>query len=121
MGGIIALSFFRKSKTLPTVVGTLSTLLVNKDSLGVQNLVTIALDKYTSSLHAIYELIGALTGERVFSTSNHLRDVKEERQDRKKNRENANNVKLGGIVNDQGKFEKCLFLRSKHMGSWMSI
>ena len=55
-----------KSKTLPPVVGTLSTFLVNKSGLDLQNLVTSSAEKYTSSLHAIYDLIDAVTGNGEF-------------------------------------------------------
>ena len=41
-------------------------------------------EKYISSLSASDELIGAVNGERVFSTSDHIREVKGERRDKKR-------------------------------------
>ena len=45
---------------------------------------TSAADKYTRLLHASYELIGAVTGERELINDNHLWSVKDEIQERKK-------------------------------------
>ena len=52
--------FFGRLKTLPPVVGTLSTFLVNKSKMGLQNSVTSAEEKYTSFLCARYDLIGSV-------------------------------------------------------------
>ena len=57
---------------LPPIAGTLSKMLVNKYSLGLQDPVTSAIDKYLSLLHVSYELIGDVKGEGYFSTANHL-------------------------------------------------
>ena len=46
---------------------------------------------------------------------------KEEWQDGKKYRDDANGEKLRGIISDQGALKKSLFLRTKHMGSWLII
>ena len=113
--------FFEKSKTLPPVVGTISTLTVKKASLGLQNPVTSAADKYTSSICASYNMIGTVTDEMYFSTADQLLEVKEERRYGKRDWDDANDTKLRGIVNDQGNFEKRLFLCAKHTGSWTII
>ena len=89
--------------------------------MGLQNPLTAASKKYTSSLRASYELIGAVTGKREFSTADHLQAVKEERQGGKINWDGANAAKLREIIHDQVDFKKSLFLRVKHMGSWMSV
>ena len=69
--------FFGKPKTLPTIVVTLSMMSVKKSGMGLQNLETSAAEKYTSSLHAIYDLIGTVTGERDFTTNDQLHAVKD--------------------------------------------
>ena len=60
---------FRKSKYLPPIIGTLSTITVEKSSLGLQFPVTSENEKYPSSLHAISKLIGAVTGASAFQPS----------------------------------------------------
>ena len=80
---------------------------------------TSAADKYTSSLRASYELICAVTGERGFSTTDRLWNVKEKKQYRKKYWDGENDTKLGLIFNYEGDFKKRLFLRAKHTGSWI--
>ena len=55
--------FFGKSKTLPPIVGTLSTLSVKKSGMVLHNPVTSAKEKYNSSLRALCKLIGAVTGK----------------------------------------------------------
>ena len=42
-------------------------------------------------------------------------------QDRKKDQDETNGVKLRGIVNDKGDFEKRLFLRANCTTSWVII
>ena len=32
-----------------------------------------------------------------------------------------NDAKIRGVVNDQGRLEKIIFLRAKYTGSWMSV
>ena len=113
--------FFGKWKTLPSILGTLSTLPVNKYGLGLHNPVTSAAEKYTSLLHANYNMIGAVTGEMQFSTADHLRAVKEERQDGNKYWYDENDAELRVIVNYHGDFDKSLFLRANHTGYWLSV
>ena len=55
--------------------------LVNKYGMGLHNPMTSAKYNYTSSLPWSYELIGAVTGKGAFSTADHIREVKRERQD----------------------------------------
>ena len=54
--------FFGKFKTLPQIVGDLSMLPVNKSGMGLQNPMTSVEDKYTSSLIASDDIIGAVKG-----------------------------------------------------------
>ena len=53
-----------ENRTLPSIIGTLSSMLVKKSVLGLQNLVTPADENFLSSLCAITELIRAMKGER---------------------------------------------------------
>ena len=62
-----------------------------------------------------------MTGEIEFSTADHLQGLREERRDRKKNRDEANDAKLGGIVNNTKKPNGCLILRAKNRGSWLTM
>ena len=112
---------FGRLETPPPIVGALSTLPVNKSGLGLQNYVTSAAEKYTSLLRAICKMIGAVMGDREFSTADHIREIKEERQYGKKYRDELNGTKLRGIVSDQGNSKKRLLLRAKHTSSWMSV
>ena len=106
---------FGKLRTLPPVVVTLGKFLVNKAGLGPQNPEKSAAERYKIPLHVSYELIGAVTGERDFSTANHLQADKEERREGKKDRDDRNGTKLRGIVNDQGKLrETSLNTRQSH-------
>ena len=82
---------------------------------------TTAAYKHTISLRASYELIGSVTVKKKCSITDHLLAVREERWDMKKCRDDVNDAKLRRIVNDQGYFDKRLFLRAKHPGSCLSI
>ena len=54
----------------------------------------------------ICDLIGAVKGERDFSTANHIRAVKGERQDGKKYWDAVNDAKLQEIVSNQSALKK---------------
>ena len=54
--------FFGKTKTLSSVVGALSTMLVSKSGLGLMNPVTSAQEKYLSSTGVSAELTQSVTG-----------------------------------------------------------
>ena len=58
---------------------------------------------------------------REFSTTDQILAVKEEKLDSKKYQYDANDAKLQGIVSNQGAFEKRLFLRANHTGSWLIL
>ena len=75
-----------------------------------------AQEKYTSSLRASDELIGAVKGKRVFSTADHIQEVKGERRDKKK-QDTTNDAKLKIIVSYQVAFENLIFLDDKHTGA----
>ena len=68
--------FFGNLKTLTPVVGSISTLPVNKASMGLQNPVKSESDKYIRLQCARYELIGAVTGEREFQPLTNFRRLK---------------------------------------------
>ena len=53
--------------------------------------------------------------------ADHIWAVKGGRRDRKKDGYAVNDAKLQGIVNNQGDYEKRLFLRAKHMSAWLSV
>ena len=52
--------------------------------------------------------------EQVFSTGDHIRAVKGERRDGKKERYTVNDVKLKGIVRNQGDFDKRVTKRTRY-------
>ena len=60
-------------------------------------------------------------GWELYSTADHIWVVKENRRDRKKDWDGANDVKLREIVSDQSAFNKRLFLRANHTYSWMRV
>ena len=59
-GKLFALPFIWKIKTLPKIVGDLSTFPLKKSGLGLQNTVTLEKEKYNSLLRARCELVGAV-------------------------------------------------------------
>ena len=66
-------------------------------------------------------MIGVITGEREFSTTDHIRVVKEKRWDRRKYQDDVNDAKLQLTISDQGTLKKHLFLRDNHMKFWLSV
>ena len=64
--------FFRKYKSLPPIVGTLSTILVNKFGLDLQKPVTSSDERYQSLQRARTELIRSVTRESDFPTADYL-------------------------------------------------
>ena len=58
---------------------------------------TSAAEKYTILLRKICELIGSVTGKRDFSTSDHIRKIKEERWDGKKYWDDVNDQNSGEL------------------------
>ena len=56
--------FFGKYKSLPPIVGTLSTMPVNKSGMVPQYMVTSSNNKYLSLICASCNLIGSVKGER---------------------------------------------------------
>ena len=65
--------FFRKTKTLSPIVGTLSTILIKVARLGLLNPVTPEKEEYLISQRESMELIRDMTGGGAFSNANHLR------------------------------------------------
>ena len=118
---LFALSFTWKIEKYLSLCRNFEYVAGKKDGLGLQNPATSAAEKYTSLLRARYYMIGAVMGDREISTADHLWSVKEERRDGKKYWDEVNDAKIRGIVNDQGNFEKRLFLYAHHTGSWLSV
>ena len=56
-----------------------------------------------------------------FSNSNHLRNLSEERRDWKKPHDVAYESRTKGLLSDLQDTDKCIILRAKRTGSWMSI
>ena len=86
--------FFVKSKSLPSIVGTLSMVLVKKSGLGLQNSVTSADEKPLSLQHLRTELIRYMKGESKFSAADYLQVVKEERSGGRKTQDDVNTAEL---------------------------
>ena len=72
-GNFLPHLFFRKTKTLSPIVGTLSKIPIKVAGLDLLNPVTSEKEKYLSSQQGSNELIRAVTGGGEFSNANHLR------------------------------------------------
>ena len=94
---------------------------VKKSGLGLQEPVTLTKKKDLSSLHTSRELIGAITGERSFSTTDHLLALREERRDWKKRQYESNEAKLKEPVKELKATDSRLILCAKNTGSWMTV
>ena len=57
----------------------------------------------------------------AFSNANHLWSLSEERSDRKKAQGTTYESKLKGLVSYLQGTDKCLLLRTKITGAWMSV
>ena len=112
---------FGISKSLPPIVGTLSTMRVNKSGLGLQDPVKLANKKYPSFLRAICNLIGSVKGYRDFSTADHLLVLREERRDNQKIRYDANWSKLKGLVRYLEVLDHRIIICAKNLGYWMTV
>ena len=66
-------------------------------------------------------MIWAVVGESEFYTTDHLQSLREENRDGQKIRYDANNAKLGRIVDNLYAPNRRLMLRTKHMGFWMNL
>ena len=96
-------------------------MLVKKDGLGLQNPVASADKKFSRSRRASTELIQAGMGEIVFSTADRFQILKEERCDGQKSWDDANDEKIGGLVNNLKSPDTRLILHAKHPGSWLTV
>ena len=91
--------FFIKKKSLSPIVGALSKMTIEEYRLGIMNPVTSEKEKYPIFHQARTELIRDVTvGGGGFLNANHLLALREERHERAKNRGEANNSKLLGLV-----------------------
>ena len=82
---------------------------------------TSSQEKYLISHRGSAELVWAVTGGGAFSNADHLWTLSEERHDGKKERDGAYTSKLKGLVRNLKCTDKCLFLRSKIIGDWLSV
>ena len=85
--------FFGKLKSLPPIVGTLSTIPVKKFGLSLQDPVTPANQKYLRMLRGSSNMIGSITEEREFSNIDHLLALREEMNDAQKIRDDAQTIR----------------------------
>ena len=85
---------FGKSKNIPPIVGTLSTMPVKKYVMGLLSSVMSSNKRYISLKCSSTELIRSMVGRGAFSNADHLLDLREERRDGKKNQDDVNVTKL---------------------------
>ena len=62
-----------------------------------------------------------MEGEGEFSTADHLLDLREERRDGQKIRDDANNVNLRLIVYNLEATDCRIILSAKNTGSWITV
>ena len=94
---------------------------VNKSGLGPQDPVTSASKKYLSLIRTSRKLIEAVTGERSFSTADHLLALREGRRDGQNIEDDTNGSKLKGLVKYLEALILQLFIRAKKTGSWLIV
>ena len=94
---------------------------INKSGLGLLNFVTSKNKKYPSLKRVSTELIRYVTGEGAFSNGNHLLEIREERRDRQKKQDDANDYKLKVLVRGLDVIDRQLILRAKRIGAWMNV
>ena len=92
-----------------------------KAGLGLKNPMTSVESRFLSSRRARTELIWDVIGERIFSTANHLLELRVEICDRQKIRDAAKGTKIGGLVENLKSPGRRLILHAKHTSSWMAI
>ena len=120
-GNLFSSSFLQESKTLSTIVGSLSKIPVKESGLGLLNPVTSAQEKYLSSNRGSVELVQAVTGGGAFSNANNLRTLSEERRDVKKDRDAVYKTNLKGLLRDLKGTYKGLIILSKCTCAWLSV
>ena len=67
------------------------------------------------------ELVRGVLGGGAFSDADHIQTLSEERRDGKKDRGAAYKSKFKGLVSDLTGTDKCLLLRAKITGAWLSV
>ena len=112
---------FGNTENISPVVGTLSTMMVNKSGLGLLNTVTSYQENYLSSTRGSAELVRAVTGEGAFSNADHLWNLSEERRDRKKDRDVVYEYRLKGSVRNIKVTDKLLLILAKSTGVCLSV
>ena len=85
------------------------------------NSATSAKDKYQSSQKSSAEIIQAVTGGGELSNANYLMELREERGAGQKNRDNANDTKLKGLVGYLIGANWRIIPPSKKTGAWLNI
>ena len=96
--------FLRNTKSLSTIVGSLSKILVKKLVLGLLNPVTLAKDKYLISHRSRAEIIQAVIGGGALSNEDHILALREERSDTQKNWDDVNYATLKGPMLQKHRF-----------------
>ena len=112
--------FFGRLKTIPPVVGALSTFPVNKSRLGLHEPVTSSNYKYKSSLCASCKIIGAVTGKSGFQPLTTFGQLK--RRGRMGKKSGCHEWwKTPGNCQQPRCLCETPFLCAKHTGSWLSV
>ena len=78
-------------------------------------------EKNLSLLRVISELIGAVTGEIVFSTADCIIVLREEMRNLKKIWNDTNKAKLKVIVKEPKATDRRVIIHTKNTGSWMTV
>ena len=78
-------------------------------------------DKYLSSQQESAEIIWAVTVGGAFSNRDHVMSLIEERHDKQKNRDDADDAKLKGLAGYLIGSDRRLILRAKNARAWMNV
>ena len=113
--------FFVKTKSLSPTVGAPSKTTSKKYGLGLLNPVTSINDKYLGSHQSKTELIRSVMEESMFSNTDHPLMLMEESFDGQKKWDDANDVKLKGLVRDLDTTKGHIILCAKNTGAWLNV
>ena len=112
---------FGKTKTLSSIIGTLSKMPIKVTVLGLLNPVTSEKEKYLISKRGITKLIWEVTGGGTFYNTDHLWALWEEICDGQTDQEAANETKLKRLFHSLKCTYMHLILRAKSTGVWMIV
>ena len=90
---------------------------VKKSVVGLLNPVKLAQEKYLIYQLGSAQMVLAVTGGGVFSNTNNLWTLSEERRDGKKDQDAAQESKLKGLVKDLKGNDKRLLIHAKSTGA----